>query len=73
MFKKIERAADCEIRSVIRFLNARNVLPSEIHHQICQVYGDNAMSEGMFRKWVRMFNKGRRTCTIRREVGVHFW
>ena len=59
MFKTIERAADCEIRSVIHFLNARNVLPSEIHHQICQVYGDNAMSDGMVRKWVRMFNEGR--------------
>jgi len=35
------------------------VLPSEIHHQICQVYGDNAMSYGMVRKWVRMFNEGR--------------
>jgi len=33
------------------------VLPSEIHHQICQVYGDNAMSDGMVRKWVRMFNE----------------
>ena len=59
MFKTIEEAADCEMRSVIRFLNARNVLPSEIHHQICQVYGDNAMSDGMVRKWVRMFNEGR--------------
>ena len=59
MFKTIEGAADCEIRSVIRFLNARNVLPNEIHHQICQVYGDNAMSDGMVRKWVRMFNEGR--------------
>jgi len=59
MFKTIEGAADCEIRSVIRFLNARNVLPSEIRHQICQVYGDNAMSDGMVRKWVRMFNEGR--------------
>jgi len=59
MFKTIEGAADCEIRSVIRFLNARNVLPSEIHHQISQVYGDNAMSDGMVRKWVRMFNRGR--------------
>jgi len=59
MFKTIEGAADCEIRSVIRFLNARNVLPREIHHQICQVYGDNAMSEGMVRKWVRVFNEGR--------------
>ena len=57
MLKTIEGAADCEIRSVIRFLNARNVLPSEIHHQICQVYGDNGMSDGMVRKWVRMFNE----------------
>ena len=59
MFKTIEGAADCVIRSVIRFLKARNVLPSEIHRQICQVYGDNAMSDGMVRKWVRMFNEGR--------------
>jgi len=35
------------------------VLPSAVHHQICQVYGDNAMSDGMVRKWVRMFNEGR--------------
>ena len=59
MFKTIEGAADCEIRSVIRFLNARSVLPSDIHHQICQLYGDNAMSDGMVRKCVRMFNEGR--------------
>jgi len=59
MFKTIEGAADCEIRSVIRFLNARNVLPSEINHQICQVYGHNAKSDGMVRKWVRMYNEGR--------------
>ena len=59
MFKTNEGPAYFEIRSVIRFLKARNVLPSEIHHQICQVYGDNAMSDGMVRKWVRMFNEGR--------------
>jgi len=59
MFKTIEGAADCEIRPVIRFLNARNVLPSEIHHQICQVHGDNAISDGMVRKCVRMFNEVR--------------
>ena len=34
------------------------MLPSEIHHQICQVYGDNAMSDGMVWNWVRMFNEG---------------
>ena len=31
MFKTTEGAAECEIRSVIRFLNARNVLRSEAH------------------------------------------
>jgi len=40
-------------------VKARNVLPSEIHHQICQVYGDNVMSDDMVRKWVGMFNEGR--------------
>jgi len=55
----IEGATECEIISVIRLLKARNVLPSEIHHQICQVYCDNAMDDGMVRKWVWMFNEGR--------------
>jgi len=59
MFKTIEGVSGSEIRSVIRFLNARNVLPSENHQQICQVYDDNAMSDGMIRKWFRMFNEGR--------------
>jgi transposase len=55
MFKTTEGDADCEIRSVIRVLNARNVLSIEI----CQVYGNNAMSDGIVRKWVRMFSEGR--------------
>ena len=58
IFKTNEGATDCEIPSVIRFLNTRNVLPSEIHHQIYQVYGDNVMSDSMVSKWVRMFKEG---------------
>ena len=54
MSKTIEGTANCEIR----FLNARNVLRSEIHHQICRVCGDNAMSDGTVRKWFRTFNEG---------------
>ena len=73
MFKTTEGAADCEIRSVIRFLNARNVLPSEIHHQICQVYGDNAMSDGGLGNGFGCSMKDERTCTMRREVVVHLW
>jgi transposase len=55
----IERPASCEIRSVIRFFNARNVKPTDIHRQICEVYGENAMSDGIVRKWVTRFNEGR--------------
>ncbi|KAJ4426550.1 hypothetical protein ANN_27364 [Periplaneta americana] len=55
----IEHPADCEMRSVIRFLNARNIKPADIHHQLCEVYGDDANSDGMVRRWVRKFNEGR--------------
>jgi len=70
IFKTIEGATDCKIRSVIR---ARNVLPSEIHHQICRVYDDNAMSDGMVRKWVRMFNEGRENVHDETRSGRHLW
>jgi len=69
MFKTIEGAVECEIRSAICFLNARNVLPSEIHQQICQAYGDNAMSDGMVRKWVRKFNERRENLYDEARIG----
>jgi hypothetical protein len=59
MFKMTDRLADCEIRPVIRFLNARNVNPADNHRQICEVYGEIAMSEGMVSKGVRKFKEGR--------------
>jgi len=59
MFKKIENTAACEMRSVIRFLNAKNMTPAEIHRQRCDVYGEYATSSSMVRRWVRLFNEGR--------------
>lgn len=44
---------------MIRFLNAKNIKPVDIHRQICEVYGENAMSDSMVRRWVRLFNEGR--------------
>ena len=46
MFKKIENPTACEMLSVIRFLNAKNMKPAEIHRQLCDVYGEHAMSNG---------------------------
>jgi hypothetical protein len=58
MFKKIELTA-CEMQSVIHFLNARNIKPADIHHQLCKVYCEHAVSDSMIRRWVRHFNEGR--------------
>lgn len=59
MFKKIENPASCEIRAVIKFLNARNVKPCDIHRQLKEVYGDNVMDESSVRRWCRNFSLGR--------------
>ena len=31
--------ANCEVQSMIKFLNAQSIAPIEIHRQLCQVYG----------------------------------
>jgi hypothetical protein len=59
MFKKIEKPASCEMRSVIRFLNTRNMKPADIHRQLCEVYGEHAVSDSTLRRWVRHFNEWR--------------
>ncbi|GFV89672.1 histone-lysine N-methyltransferase SETMAR [Trichonephila clavipes] len=59
MFETIDQPADCEIGSVIWFLTAKNVSAAEIHRQISDVYGPNAMSSSKVRKWVRAFKDGR--------------
>jgi hypothetical protein len=42
MSMKIENPASCEIRSVIKFLNAKNVCTAEIYQKVCEVCGENA-------------------------------
>jgi hypothetical protein len=50
MFNEIEKPAACEMRSVIHFLNARNMKPADIHRQLRVVYGEHAMSDSMVRR-----------------------
>jgi hypothetical protein len=59
MFKKIEKPAACEMRSLIRFLNARNMKLADIRRQLCEVYGEHAMNDTVVRSRVRHFNEGR--------------
>jgi transposase len=58
MFKKIEKPAAYEMRPVVvRFLNARNMKPADIHRQLCEVYGEHVMSDSIVRRWVRHFSE----------------
>jgi transposase len=59
MSVQIENPASCEIRSIIKFFNAKNIRPAEIYEQVCEIYGGNAMSDGTVRRWGRMFSEGR--------------
>ena len=66
----IENPADCEIRSVIRYLSAKGVKVVEIHRNMCEVYGQNIMSDGMVHKWL-VLKMAERMFMTRNEVGDH--
>jgi hypothetical protein len=53
MAERIETPPDCEIRAVIRFLQAKNIQSADIHRQVCEVYGEGAKSDSMVRRWCR--------------------
>ncbi|GFT16707.1 uncharacterized protein TNCV_1333271 [Trichonephila clavipes] len=57
----IPSPAACEVRSVIKFLNAQKIAPIEIHRQLCQVYGLNIMSKQLVLRWCRQFSEGRQS------------
>ena len=48
MAAPIQSPAKSEVRSVIRFLNAKNERPAEIHKQIVAVYGNVMISTCFF-------------------------
>ena len=55
----ISNPADCEVRGVIRFLQAENVRPNEIHRRLFAFYGEHVMNAASVRKWCIMFTNGR--------------
>jgi hypothetical protein len=67
MFKKIDNPAACEMRSVILFLNAKNIKPAEIHRRLCDVCGEHATLE----KLCRAIQNKRRGMLTRGVVMIH--
>ena len=59
MAATIDAPAKCELRSVIRFLQAEGCSAAEIHCRMSKVYGENFMSDGSVREWCRKFKEGR--------------
>ena len=55
----ISNPTDCEVRGVIRFLQAENVRPCEIHQRFVAVYGKHVMNAASVRKWCIRFTNGR--------------
>ena len=54
----ISTPADCEVRGVIRFLQAE-VRPCEIQRILVAVYDEHVMNAASVRKWCTMFTNGR--------------
>jgi len=48
MAAPIQSPAKCEVRSIIRSLNAKDERPAEIHKQIVAVYGNVTISTCFF-------------------------
>ena len=59
MAATIDAPAKCELRSVIRFLQAEGRSAAENHRRMIKVYGENFMSDGSVREWCRKFKEGR--------------
>jgi hypothetical protein len=57
-----------EICAVIRFLHARHVSAAEVHRQLVEVYGDEAMSRQSVANWCSDFKSRRIGQRLVREV-----
>jgi len=56
MAAPIQSPAKCEVRSVIRFRNAKSERPAEIHKPFVAVYG-KVMNRQNVTKWCREFSE----------------
>ena len=59
MCTALKTPGKCEIRAVIRSLQAEGHSAAKIHHRMSAVYGPNCMSDKCVREWCRKFRDGR--------------
>jgi hypothetical protein len=59
MTVSIQNPANCEVRALIRFLQAKRETAAEIHDQLFSVYGEDVTNRQKVSKWCREFEAGR--------------
>ncbi|GFX17520.1 hypothetical protein TNCV_3411201 [Trichonephila clavipes] len=65
---------DCEVLTVIHFLNARNVISVEVRPQLAETYGANVMSDIMMTKTVMAGSDVVQSgCPIVDDFFQHLW
>jgi hypothetical protein len=67
----ITNPADCYMRSVIRFLNAKNIRRAENLRQLVEAYGRGFMNHGNLHKRCRLFTGGRADVTMKPGLHAH--
>jgi len=72
MAAPIQSPAKCEVRSVIRLLNAKGERPAEIHKQTVAVYG-NVTNWQNVTKWCREFSEGRTDDDDQLQAKIMTW
>ncbi|GBL73053.1 hypothetical protein AVEN_128215-1 [Araneus ventricosus] len=70
MASRIDVLAKCELRSVIRFLQAEGNSTAEIHRRMSRVYGGNFMSDGVTREWYRKLKTGESSFMMKRDKNI---
>jgi uncharacterized protein YecA (UPF0149 family) len=72
MCPAIDNLTSCEIHAVMLFLYAKNMsAAAELHRELCALYCQNVMREGIIRQWCRMFKDGQKNVHDEEEVVSH--
>ncbi len=53
----IRGVTDCVMHSVIHYLTVKNEICAAVHRRLCEMLGENVMSEQKVRKWCSLFLK----------------
>jgi hypothetical protein len=69
MCPTIDNPTSCKAGAVIHFLYAKNISAAEIHCELCTIYGQNIMSEGIVGQCCRMFKYGRTNVNDEEQSG----